>query len=45
MDKNASSKEYLISDRPAKALVTFALPMMVGNLFQQLYNKIGRAHV
>ena len=38
MDKNASSKEYLISDRPAKALVTFALPMMVGNLFQQLYN-------
>ena len=36
MDKNASSKEYLISDRPAKALVTFALPMMVGNLFLSL---------
>lgn len=38
MDKRASGKEYLISDRPARALAVFALPMMVGNLFQQLYN-------
>ena len=30
-----------------KHLINFALPLMVGNLFQQLYNmvEIGRAHV
>ena len=26
-------------------LFAFALPLLIGNLFQQLYNKIGRAHV
>ncbi len=30
-------KEYLIHKRPWEALLIFALPMMVGNLFQQLY--------
>ncbi len=31
-------KEYLIREKPLKALVIFALPMMLGNLFQQFYN-------
>jgi putative MATE family efflux protein len=31
-------KEYLIHDRPFKALLVFAFPMIVGNLFQQFYN-------
>lgn len=31
-------KEYLIHQRPMRALFTFALPMMIGNLFQQFYN-------
>lgn len=30
-------KEYLIHERPLKALLLFALPIMVGNLFQQFY--------
>ena len=30
-------REYLISQSPWKALVAFSLPMMLGNLFQQLY--------
>ena len=30
-------KEYLINADPLKALVIFSLPMMLGNLFQQLY--------
>ena len=30
-------KEYLIHSRPLRALLTFAVPMMVGNLFQQFY--------
>ena len=33
----AVEKEYLIRERPVKALLAFALPMMLGNLFQQLY--------
>ncbi len=31
-------KEYLIHQKPIRALFTFALPMMLGNLFQQFYN-------
>ena len=35
----ASSKnEYLIYENPMKALLLFALPMIFGNLFQQIYN-------
>ena len=35
----ASSKnEYLIYENPMKALMLFALPMIFGNLFQQIYN-------
>lgn len=30
-------KEYLINKRPAKALLVFAFPMIIGNLFQQFY--------
>ena len=30
-------KEYLLHEKPLKALWLFALPMMVGNLFQQFY--------
>ncbi|MDD4849332.1 MAG: MATE family efflux transporter [Gemmiger sp.] len=31
-------KEYLIRTPPARALLTLALPMIIGNLFQQFYN-------
>jgi putative MATE family efflux protein len=31
-------REYLIHEKPFKALFTFAFPMIVGNLFQQFYN-------
>ena len=30
-------KEYLLHEKPLKAIWLFALPMMVGNLFQQFY--------
>lgn len=30
-------KEYLIKEKPIKALLVLAFPMMVGNLFQQFY--------
>ncbi len=30
-------KEYLITSKPLPALLSFSLPMMLGNLFQQLY--------
>ena len=30
-------KEYLIHKRPVSALLIFALPMMLGNFFQQAY--------
>ncbi len=30
-------KEYLINDKPARALALFTLPMIIGNLFQQFY--------
>ena len=32
-----SDKEYLIHQAPMRALLSFSLPMMLGNLFQQLY--------
>ena len=31
------NKEYLINQRPLKALLVFAFPIMIGNLFQQFY--------
>lgn len=30
-------KEYLINQKPARALLVFAFPMIIGNLFQQFY--------
>ena len=30
-------KEYLIQEKPLKALLIFAFPMIIGNLFQQFY--------
>ena len=30
-------KEYLITSKPLPALLSFSLPMMLGNLFQQFY--------
>ncbi len=30
-------REYLLNQRPGKALFFFALPMIIGNLFQQFY--------
>ena len=32
-----TEKEYLIHKRPVSALLLFALPMMLGNFFQQVY--------
>ena len=33
-------KEYLIWEKPMKALLIFAFPMIVGNLFQQFYTMV-----
>lgn len=33
-------KEYLIQEKPLKALMVFALPMIIGNLFQQFYTMV-----
>ena len=32
------SNEYLIYENPVKALFIFAIPMIIGNVFQQIYN-------
>ncbi len=31
------NKEYLIHEKPLKALLIFSIPMIIGNLFQQFY--------
>ena len=33
-----SKDEYLITERPLKALTAFAMPMILGSFFQQVYN-------
>ncbi len=33
-------KEYLITEKPWKALLLFALPRIIGNLFQQFYTMV-----
>ena len=33
-----SKDEYLITDAPLKALTVFAMPMIIGSFFQQIYN-------
>ena len=35
---NRSVKGNMISGNPAKELIIFAIPMILGNLFQQFYN-------
>lgn len=37
--------DYLITQKPWKALVLFSLPIMLGNLFQQLYTMVDSAIV
>ncbi|MBO8436237.1 MAG: MATE family efflux transporter [Spirochaetes bacterium] len=32
-----TNTRYLVTDTPAKAILTFSIPIMLGNLFQQLY--------
>lgn len=34
------TKDYLIHEKPLKALLVFALPMIIGNLFQQFYTMV-----
>ena len=34
-----SKDEYLITDAPLKALTVFAMPMILGSFFQQVYNR------
>lgn len=34
------NKEYLITEKPWKALLLFAMPMIIGNLFQQFYTMV-----
>ena len=33
-----SKDEYLLTDTPLKALTVFAMPMILGSFFQQIYN-------
>lgn len=40
MSEQAAKKATMISGNPAKPLILFAIPMIVGNLFQQFYNII-----
>ena len=42
MNKN---KDYLITEKPSRALFAFALPMIIGNLFQQAYTIVDSAIV
>ena len=35
-----SKDEYLITDAPLKALTVFAMPMILGSFFQQIYNML-----
>ena len=38
LSADSRKNEYLIYENPMKALLLFALPMIFGNLFQQIYN-------
>ena len=40
-----SKNDYLITEKPFKALLIFALPIIIGNLFQQAYNIVDSAVV
>ena len=38
--KETRKKYDMLTDNPGKSLLFFVLPMILGNLFQQLYNII-----
>lgn len=38
--RNHRDGEYLITYRPIKALLIFALPILIGNIFQQVYQMV-----
>ncbi len=38
--RNQRNSEYLITDQPMKALLIFALPILIGNIFQQVYQMV-----
>lgn len=37
--------DYLVTEKPTKALIRFAIPMIIGNLFQQAYTIVDSAIV
>ncbi len=39
-ERHVMKKEYLITEKPWKALLLFAAPMIIGNLFQQFYTMV-----
>ena len=40
MGRQIMKKDYLIEEKPLKALLVFAFPMIIGNLFQQFYTMV-----
>lgn len=40
LNKTEANAEYLITENPFSALPKFALPMIVGSIFQQVYNMV-----
>lgn len=40
-----SGNDYLITEKPMKAIFIFAIPIIIGNLFQQAYNMVDSAVV
>ena len=39
------NKDYLITEKPSRALLIFSIPMIIGNLFQQAYTIVDSAIV
>ena len=40
MDKSLMKEKYMVTKNPGAVLFVFALPMIIGNLFQQFYNMV-----
>ena len=40
MDKSLMKENYMVTKNPGAVLFVFALPMIIGNLFQQFYNMV-----
>ena len=38
-----TNEKNMTTGSPGKLIITFAIPLMLGNIFQQFYTKIGRA--